>query len=405
MLGLTANATAVLAHRAREGLRQAYLRAHISSTLTAEASCARYADRLGAHVREGLRTRADRELRRHLARCARCRLAAAELADVNAALKALLPVAVIGWFATAYVAKAAGVAAGGTAVAGAGAAAGAGGAAGAAGGSSAGGTASGGAAAAEGLGAPVKTAIAAGVVVAAAGVALAVVLTGGGGKAPVQAAKKPSAAPVVPARPSPRPKPRPSSAPPSPTAPAAGSRPAPVMFRTPEQTPKPTPSPTPTPTPSPSPSPSPTPAPQVYAVSQLGHTGIGNGTTPTIRAIGSNWVWQRRGLSAGGRSYSHGLTVSTPSSVLIDLNRACTSYDALAGIDDLALGLGAARFSVYGDGARLWQSGVLHGGDPPVPVHVAVSGRETIRLVVEATNPSQPVNVADWAMPRISCGQ
>jgi hypothetical protein len=301
------------------------------------------------------------------------------------------------------VAKAAGVAAGGAAVGGAGAAAGAAGAA------AAGGTASGGAAAAEGLGAPVKTAIAAGVVVAAAGVALAVVLTGGGGKAPVQAAKKPSAAPVVPARPSPRPKPSPSSAPPSPTAPAAGSRPAPVMFRTPEPTPKPTPSPkptlTPTPTPSPTPTPTPTPAPQIYPVSQFGHTGIGNGTTPTIRATVSNWVWQRRGLSAGGRSYSHGLTVSTPSSVLIDLNRACTSYDALAGIDDLALGLGAARFSVYGDGARLWQSGVLHGGDPAVPVHVAVSGRETIRLVVEATNPSQPVNVADWAMPRITCGQ
>lgn len=408
LFGLTANATAVLAHRAREGLRQAYLRAHVSSTPTAEASCTRYADRLGAHVREGLRTRADRELRKHLARCARCRLAAAELADVNAALKGLLPVAVIGWFATAYVAKAAGLAAGGAAVAGAGAAAGAAGAAaGAAGGSSAGGTAWGGAAAAEGLGAPVKTAIAAGVVVAAAGVALAVVLTGGGGKAPVQAAKKPSAAPVVPARPSPRPKPSPSSAPPSPTAPAAGSRPAPVMFRTPEPTPKPTPSPKPTltPTPTPSPTPTPTPAPQIYPVSQFGHTGIGNGTTPTIRATVSNWVWQRRGLSAGGRSYSHGLTVSTPSSVLIDLNRACTSYDALAGIDDLALGLGAARFSVYGDGARLWQSGVLHGGDPAVPVHVAVSGRETIRLVVEATNPSQPVNVADWAMPRITCGQ
>uniref|UniRef100_UPI003899577C sigma-70 family RNA polymerase sigma factor n=1 Tax=Actinacidiphila soli TaxID=2487275 RepID=UPI003899577C len=116
LLGLTANATAVLAHRAREGLRQAYLQAHISSTLTAKGSCARYADRLGAHARGGLRMRADRELRKHLGECGNCRLAAAELADVNAALKGLLPVAVVGWFAAAYAAKAAGIVAGGAVV-------------------------------------------------------------------------------------------------------------------------------------------------------------------------------------------------------------------------------------------------------------------------------------------------
>lgn len=38
LLGLTPNAAAVLAHRAREGLRQAYLQAHVSSTLTTEGS-------------------------------------------------------------------------------------------------------------------------------------------------------------------------------------------------------------------------------------------------------------------------------------------------------------------------------------------------------------------------------
>ncbi|MDX3215738.1 sigma-70 family RNA polymerase sigma factor, partial [Streptomyces sp. ME02-6991-2B] len=118
LLGLTANATAVLAHRAREGLRQAYLQAHVSSSLTAGGACARYADRLGAHARGGLRMRADRELRKHLEQCATCRLAAAELADVNAALKGLLPVAVLGWFGAAYAAKAAAIAAGGAAAAG-----------------------------------------------------------------------------------------------------------------------------------------------------------------------------------------------------------------------------------------------------------------------------------------------
>ncbi|MGW6459195.1 sigma-70 family RNA polymerase sigma factor, partial [Streptomyces sp. NPDC055078] len=124
LFGLTANATAVLASRAREGLKQAYLQAHVNSSLTAGGDCARYADRLGAYARGGLRMRAERGLRKHLEECAKCRLAAGELAHVNAGIPALLPVAVIGWFAAGYSLKAAGIVAGGAVgAAGAGAAA------------------------------------------------------------------------------------------------------------------------------------------------------------------------------------------------------------------------------------------------------------------------------------------
>ncbi|WP_262386747.1 sigma-70 family RNA polymerase sigma factor, partial [Streptomyces sp. TRM49041] len=131
LFGLTANATAVLASRAREGLKQAYLQAHVSQALTAGGDCARYADRLGAYARGGLRVRAERGLRKHLEECVKCRLAAGELAQVNAGIPALLPVAVIGWFAAGFSLKAAGVVAGGAAgAAGAGAAAAATGAAG-----------------------------------------------------------------------------------------------------------------------------------------------------------------------------------------------------------------------------------------------------------------------------------
>ncbi|WP_141707738.1 RNA polymerase sigma factor, partial [Streptomyces sp. PpalLS-921] len=72
LFGLTANATAVLAVRAREGLKQAYLQAHVSQALTAGGDCARYADRLGAHARGGLRVRAERGLSKHLEECAKC---------------------------------------------------------------------------------------------------------------------------------------------------------------------------------------------------------------------------------------------------------------------------------------------------------------------------------------------
>ncbi|MBW5485908.1 sigma-70 family RNA polymerase sigma factor, partial [Streptomyces bambusae] len=114
LFGLSANATAVLASRAREGLKQAYLQAHVSSALSEGGDCARHADRLGAYARGGLRMRAERGLRKHLEECAKCRLAAGELSEVNAGIPALLPVAVIGWFAAGYALKAAaGVGAGG----------------------------------------------------------------------------------------------------------------------------------------------------------------------------------------------------------------------------------------------------------------------------------------------------
>jgi hypothetical protein len=122
-----------------------------------------------------------------------------------------------------------------------------------------------------------------------------------------------------------------------------------------------------------------------------------------VRLGRSSWVWDRWGLSVGGERYAHGITVGSPSSVLIDLNRDCARYEALAGVDDLALGLGAVRFSVYGDGGRLWRSEVVRGGDAAVPVSVDIAGQRTIRLVVESAERFPFVNMADWARSSISC--
>ncbi|MFE5595430.1 sigma-70 family RNA polymerase sigma factor [Streptomyces sp. NPDC056549] len=422
LFGLTANATAVLASRAREGLKQAYLQAHVSQSLTAGGDCARYADRLGAYARGGLRMRAERGLRKHLDECAKCRLAAGELAHVNAGIPALLPVAVIGWFAAGYALKAAGVVVGGPA-----AAAGAGAAA--ATGSSSGGAATGGAAA-EGLGAPAKAGLAAAMAVAAAA---GLVWAMAGDPQPVAAPRptQPVVTPIVPeaappAKPSPKPAPPappvtsepPAPTPPPTTEPTPEATPEPAPKPTPPPSPKPTPKPTPEPTPKPTPKPTPPPEkpspkpttpppapPSVYQVSELDYGIFGDGTKPEVSLSDSSWMWQRDTLSIGGTPYAHGVSVHAPSSLLIDLNRQCTSYDAVVGIDDLSawLGVGGVRFSVYGDGERLWRSDVVRAGDPPVPVHVDLSGRSTIRLVVEEHTPFGRAAVADWAESRISC--
>ncbi|MEV6397055.1 sigma-70 family RNA polymerase sigma factor [Streptomyces sp. NPDC051907] len=439
LFGLTANATAVLASRAREGLKQAYLQAHVSSALTSGGDCARYADRLGAYARGGLRMRAERGLRAHLEECAKCRLAAGELAHVNAGIPALLPVAVIGWFAAGYSLKAAGIVAGGAVGAGAAGAGAAGAGAdatagGASGSASGGGGTAGGAAASEGLGAPAKAAIAATLAVAAAA-GLVWAMANDPESAPKAEAKPPLADSVLPQNPAPSQKPasRPESQPKSqPKAPAPSApEPAPDPTTTPQQqepSPKPTPSPAPPPKPAPEPKPTPPPgepappvppapqptprptppppppAPKVYQVNRLSYGLFGDHTGPEVRLAESSWIWQRWGMSIDGKRYRHGVTVRAQSSVVIDLNRPCSAYDAWVGVDDLTLGLGAMRFSVYGDGARLWQSPVLRGGDPAVPVHVPLAGRKTIRLVAEPQKPRDSLALGDWAQSQISCG-
>ncbi|PJN28656.1 RNA polymerase subunit sigma-24 [Streptomyces sp. CB02613] len=410
LFGLTANATAVLASRAREGLKQAYLQAHVSQALTTGGDCAQYADRLGAHARGGLRTRAERGLRKHLDECARCRVAAGELDHVNAGIPALLPVAVIGWFAAGFSLKAAGVVVGGAA-----GAAGAGAAAAATGSGSTGGAA-GGAAASEGLGAPAKAGIAAAVAVAAAaGLVWALVGDDQPKPEPKPVAKPPAVAPAVPAPepppPSPKPAPKPPAAPPAPPP----SEPAPKPTPTPSPTPSPEPPPKPAPpAPSPPPSPKPTPkppepappppAPEVYQVSELAYSVFGDHTEPEVAMGRSSWIWQRSNVSIASARYAHGVTVHSRSSVTIELNRPCTRYEAMVGVDDMTLGLGAVRFSVFnGDGVRLWRSPVMEGGEPAVPVSVGIAGQSSIRLVVEPEGPMGGVALADWAESRISC--
>lgn len=118
----------------------------------------------------------------------------------------------------------------------------------------------------------------------------------------------------------------------------------------------------------------------------------------------SSWVWQRSHVSIGGTTYAHGVTVHSNSSVTIRLNRQCTRYEALVGIDDLTMGLGSARFSVFnGDGTRLWRSPVMNGDDPAVPMSVGIAGQESIRLVVEPGHHGGFMALANWANSTISC--
>ena len=91
-LGLTPNAAAALVYRAREGLRQAWLQAHVADA-QAEGECGWVLAHLGEHGRDALRKRAARRLTAHLQTCDSCHAVAGEVRRANFRVAALLPVA------------------------------------------------------------------------------------------------------------------------------------------------------------------------------------------------------------------------------------------------------------------------------------------------------------------------
>src|SRR5690606_28297360 len=191
LLGMKATAVAQLAFRAREGLREAWIQAHLRSVEDG-SPCRWTIERLGAYSRGNLGARDGARLEGHLSECARCTIVAAEAREVSSRLAlVLLPLTVGVAGAASYLASLQGAGAPiaamaalpsplveGAVVAGAAGST----AAGAAGGGSAGGGAAAGAAASgaggalSGVGAGLG--IAAAAVVVAGAVAAALVLPG-----------------------------------------------------------------------------------------------------------------------------------------------------------------------------------------------------------------------------------
>src|SRR5690606_21034388 len=81
LLGMSAGAVSQLAFRAREGLREAWIQAHLNASAIG-SDCEWTIQRLGAYSRGNLGARDLGKLETHLDDCARCLIVAAEAKDV-----------------------------------------------------------------------------------------------------------------------------------------------------------------------------------------------------------------------------------------------------------------------------------------------------------------------------------
>lgn len=89
LLGMTANGVAALAYRAREGLRKAWLQAHITDAV-ASGECQWALSRLGDHARHGLGQRDSERMAFHLATCSSCAIVSEEVDEVGSRLALVL---------------------------------------------------------------------------------------------------------------------------------------------------------------------------------------------------------------------------------------------------------------------------------------------------------------------------
>ena len=106
-------------------------------------------------------------------------------------------------------------------------------------------------------------------------------------------------------------------------------------------------------------------------------------------------------LSVGGHKFERGVGTHATSSLWIELAGGSEKFLASVGVDDAAGSPRASiEFKIYGDGRKLWGSGVMKPGQAARPVDVDLTGIKTLLLLVGDAGDGIGFDHADWAEAR-----
>jgi len=111
-------------------------------------------------------------------------------------------------------------------------------------------------------------------------------------------------------------------------------------------------------------------------------------------------------LRTGGVVYEKGIGMHSTSRLAYRLSGDYRQFAAELAIDDLAGKRGSVRFRVYLAGAdgkwtRAFESDIIRGGQPPVPVSVDVTGSLAIALIVDFADYGDQLDYANWLNARL----
>jgi alpha-galactosidase len=110
-----------------------------------------------------------------------------------------------------------------------------------------------------------------------------------------------------------------------------------------------------------------------------------------------------RSISIAGQTYAKGIGVHAAARVAFALGGACTRLSAEVGVDDEVADRGSVVFQVWGDGTKLYDSGMVTGSMAATVVDIDVTGTNRLTLVVTDGGDGTEYDHADWADAKIAC--
>ncbi len=102
-------------------------------------------------------------------------------------------------------------------------------------------------------------------------------------------------------------------------------------------------------------------------------------------------------ITVDGVVYAQGFGVHAASSMSFTVQGRCRALTATIGVDDEVGARGSVVFQVYGDGLKLYDSGLLTGASAARSLNVDITGRSELRLVVTNGGDGNSYDHADWA--------
>lgn len=102
-------------------------------------------------------------------------------------------------------------------------------------------------------------------------------------------------------------------------------------------------------------------------------------------------------ITLNGTTYSKGIGTHANSRILFDLSKHYNRFTGSVGVDDEAGTSGSVIFSVYADGLKRFDSGVMTGSSTTQHIDIDVTGADTLMLEATDAGDGTASDHADWA--------
>ncbi|WP_257349004.1 endo-alpha-N-acetylgalactosaminidase family protein [Pseudalkalibacillus decolorationis] len=149
----------------------------------------------------------------------------------------------------------------------------------------------------------------------------------------------------------------------------------------------------------------PDPPQETTYISDLDWLNASNGWGPVERDISNGGQGSGDGqtLTINGETFEKGLGVHANSEVVYFLDGNASSFQAKVGVDDEMLDSSAASivFQVWGDGKKLYDSGLMTAEDDAKNVDVNIEGVENLKLVVTDSGNGVGSDHGDWGAAKV----